>query len=30
MSLRVFRYAVLFVIIGGSATLLARELARLW
>ena len=29
MSLRVFRYAVLFVIIGGSATLLARELARL-
>ena len=30
MSLRVFRYAVLFVIIGGSATLLARELTRLW
>ena len=29
MSLRVFRYAVLFVIIGGSATLLARELTRL-
>ncbi len=30
MSLRAFRYAVLFVIIGGSATLLTRELWRLW
>ena len=29
MSLRVFRYAVLFVIIGGSTSLLIRELARL-
>ena len=25
MSLRIFRYAVLFVIIGGSASLLIRE-----
>ena len=29
MSLRIFRYAVLFVIIGGSTSLLIRELARL-
>ena len=29
MSLGVFRYAVLFVIIGGSTSLLVRELARL-
>jgi uncharacterized membrane protein YfcA len=28
MSLRIFRYAVLFVIIGGSTSLLIRELVR--
>ncbi len=30
MSLRVFRYAVLFVIIGGCLALLAREALRFW
>ena len=30
MSLRVFRYAVLFVIIGGCAALLGREAMRFW